>query len=303
MDSVALENVELPPLPVRKSNEATTNENGTASVGARARLSFASNNSENVGNGETSAEHGVAGNIEHEDENDDSTASFSVKKDLWNTDRLIAQHMRTLSKLVEAQCTRSEKVEKARDVAQPSYSELTIAVNRYRDPVQLRSVLSIPVSLPLTVARNGGTLRTRSLDNMDKTSDEVLAYRGVCLLMSLASRFLANGLTYSMTASAHLSFPIFCLRFDRTGRCFVTGTVGALVKLFYIGAAKSNASGLRAFGYGSNDNNAILVYTLRGHAGVICDTDISSDNAFLVTASDDGDVRVGAEERGSDCSS
>jgi PH-interacting protein len=95
-----------------------------------------------------------------------------------------------------------------------------------------------------------------------------------------------------MTASAHLAFPVYCLAFDKTGRYFVTGADDCLVKVFYIGAARSNASTQRTFSYGSNDHSAVLVCTLRGHAGVICDVDVSADNAFLATASDDGDVRV-----------
>jgi WD40 repeat protein len=78
----------------------------------------------------------------------------------------------------------------------------------------------------------------------------------------------------------------------------VTGADDALVKIFYIGAAKSNASAQPTFNYGSNDRSAILVCTLRGHAGVICDIDVSSDNAFLATASDDGDCRVWALKDG-----
>jgi PH-interacting protein len=95
-----------------------------------------------------------------------------------------------------------------------------------------------------------------------------------------------------MTASAHLAFPVYCLAFDKTGRYFVTGADDCLVKVFYIGAARSNASTQCTFSYGSNDHSAVLVCTLRGHAGVICDVDVSADNAFLATASDDGDVRV-----------
>jgi WD40 repeat protein len=37
---------------------------------------------------------------------------------------------------------------------------------------------------------------------------------------------------------------------------------------------------------------AVLVCTLRGHAGVINDIDVSSDNSLLATASEDGDCRV-----------
>ncbi|EED92123.1 WD40-repeat protein, partial [Thalassiosira pseudonana CCMP1335] len=67
---------------------------------------------------------------------------------------------------------------------------------------------------------------------------------------------------------------VYCLKFDRTGRYFVTGADDQLVKLFHLGAG------------------AVLVCSLRGHAGVVSDIDVSVDNALLATASADGDVRV-----------
>ncbi|OEU18484.1 WD40 repeat-like protein, partial [Fragilariopsis cylindrus CCMP1102] len=72
-----------------------------------------------------------------------------------------------------------------------------------------------------------------------------------------------------------MNYPVYCLRFDRTGRYFITGADDFLLKVFYLGAGQS-----------------FLVCTLRGHAGVINDIDVSWDNCFLATASDDGDVRV-----------
>ena len=45
-------------------------------------------------------------------------------------------------------------------------------------------------------------------------------------------------------------------------------------------------------------NGAVLVCTLRGHAAVITDIDVSADNALLATASDDGDVRIWGMENG-----
>jgi WD40 repeat protein len=42
----------------------------------------------------------------------------------------------------------------------------------------------------------------------------------------------------------------------------------------------------------SSRRGAVLVCTLRGHASVITDIDVSSDNALLATASEDGDVRI-----------
>eukprot|EP00934_Nitzschia_sp_Nitz4_P007938 Nitzschia sp. Nitz4//scaffold221_size33835//940//7855//NITZ4_007849-RA/size33835-augustus-gene-0.0-mRNA-1//1//CDS//3329542551//7928//frame0 len=108
-----------------------------------------------------------------------------------------------------------------------------------------------------------------------------------------ASRF-----SHAATINAHLSYPVYCLRFDRTGRYFVTGADDYLVKLFYIGGGIScqdkmqDGSRRRRCNFGANLRGAVHVISLRGHAGVINDIDISSDNAFLATASVDGDVRV-----------
>jgi WD40 repeat protein len=70
-----------------------------------------------------------------------------------------------------------------------------------------------------------------------------------------------------------------------------------LVKLFRIGSTVKGSSREKqkydsrnaAF---SHQRGAILVCTLRGHAGVITDIGVSADNALLATASEDGDVRV-----------
>eukprot|EP00536_Pseudo-nitzschia_multiseries_P002296 jgi/Psemu1/121574/gw1.30.120.1 len=96
-----------------------------------------------------------------------------------------------------------------------------------------------------------------------------------------------------------MNCPVYCLRFDRTGRYFVTGADDFLLKVFYIGAAQScrrrngaNKNRRLRCNYGANFRGAVLVCTLRGHAGVINDIDVSMDNCLLATASVDGDVRV-----------
>lgn len=122
---------------------------------------------------------------------------------------------------------------------------------------------------------------------------------------------LSKRLSHATTVNAHLSYPVYCQRFDRTGRYFVTGADDYLVKLFYLGPANSceskrDHSLLRPnhppsvvsrqqqqkCNYGANGRGAVLVSTLRGHAGVICDIDVSADNALLATASEDGDCRI-----------
>ena len=105
----------------------------------------------------------------------------------------------------------------------------------------------------------------------------------------LKSRF-----SHAVTINCHLVYPIYCLKFDKTGKYFITGSDDQLVKLFHLGAGPKNGerpAGKR-FSYGANMRGAVLCCTLRGHAGVVTDIDVSSDNALLATASADGDVRV-----------
>jgi len=131
---------------------------------------------------------------------------------------------------------------------------------------------------------------------------------------------LKSKLSHS-TISSHLIYPVYCLKFDKTGRYFVTGSDDQTVKIFYLGASSSDDSEQHAIGsgggtvdltvessrhtktkkfnYGANMRGAVLVCTLNGHAGVVTDIDVSSDNALLATSSADGDVRVWKLEDGS----
>ena len=84
-------------------------------------------------------------------------------------------------------------------------------------------------------------------------------------------------LEHPTTINTHLQYPVYCLRFDRTGQYFISGADDYLVRVFF---ARSSKAG------------AVLVCTLRGHAGVINNIDVSADNSFLATASEDGDCRV-----------
>jgi len=223
-----------------------------------------------------------------------------IAEGLLNTDRLIPQHMINLTKLEETQRTRTEKLKRAKEDSQTVYAKLSTTMKSFRDPSRRHVFSSVPVRIPSCIVRDN----TSFFDTITRQygaggswgpslprriqggtpSDAAAA--------ETRKSILAKRLSYSMTASAHLAFPIFCLCFDKTGRYFVTGADDCLVKLFYIGAAKSMAATQRTFSYGSNDRSALLVCTLRGHAGVICDISVSADNAFLATASDDGDCRV-----------
>lgn len=109
-------------------------------------------------------------------------------------------------------------------------------------------------------------------------------------------RFFCQRISHVVTINAHLFYPVYCLRFDRTGKFFITGSDDNIVKLFRLGTVGCNTKvkqGTESFqGTFSDQRGAVLVCTLRGHASVITDIDVSSDNSLLATASEDGDVRI-----------
>lgn len=108
---------------------------------------------------------------------------------------------------------------------------------------------------------------------------------------------LKSRLSHAATISGHLIYPVYCLKFDRTGKYFITGADDQVAKIFRLGVGKKScrSGGDRSYAalnYGANVRGAILVCSLRGHAGVVADIDVSSDNSLLATASGDGDIRV-----------
>lgn len=107
---------------------------------------------------------------------------------------------------------------------------------------------------------------------------------------SFYKALLQHRLDHAATINTHLSYPVYCLQFDKTGRYFCTGADDYLVRVFCVDPTL-HPSHLPENSY-NKIRGAILVCTLRGHAGVINNIDISPDNAFLATASEDGDCRV-----------
>ena len=124
--------------------------------------------------------------------------------------------------------------------------------------------------------------------------------------ISTASRtrlsVLKSRLSHASTINCHLIYPVYCLKFDKTGKYFITGADDQVAKVFHLGAGpRKTALSTTTFGdqcstlpfnYCANTRGAVLVCSLRGHASVISDLDVSSDNSLLATASGDGDVRI-----------
>ena len=121
-----------------------------------------------------------------------------------------------------------------------------------------------------------------------------ILHRSVALQVQDDSSFhkalLQHRLDHAATINTHLSYPVYCLQFDKTGRYFCTGADDYLVRVFCVDPTL-HPNHLPENSY-DKIRGAFLVCTLRGHAGVINNIDISPDNAFLATASEDGDCRV-----------
>ncbi|GAX10550.1 bromodomain and WD repeat domain containing protein 1/3 [Fistulifera solaris] len=106
---------------------------------------------------------------------------------------------------------------------------------------------------------------------------------------SFSKILLQHRLDHAATINTHLSYPVYCLQFDKTGRYFCTGADDYLVRVFCVDPTLHPNVPENSY---SKIRGAFLVCTLRGHAGVINNIDVSPDNAFLATASEDGDCRV-----------
>jgi WD40 repeat protein len=224
-----------------------------------------------------------------------------MQQEILDSSRVIAQMRNKVFQQTQKLEGIKEQVVKAEKSMRQLCKTSKDNVLHFRDPFQTRKFHSLSCSLTDSGLRS----RFQLLDLLSTRQVGISSFRtakqiGVPSCVSEAKEtrksILSSRFAHSVTINAHLSFPIYCLQFDKTGRYFITGADDSLVKLFCLGAAQSRTCSKSkkslTFTYGANGHGAILVCTLRGHAGVICDIDVSSDNALVATASDDGDVRV-----------
>jgi len=242
------------------------------------------------------------------------TASSSDNNDkVYNSQldryRVVDQLRRRLGELQMAYNNIDAKATQAKKIADSSYTHLSTTQSRYQDPYRpnncipsnsIRSIYSKKVFLRnSTLCASTGS---SSVSEMVSSSVLLRRYQGRHLPLQRHSQninttFLKSRLSHAITISCHLFYPVYCLRFDKTGQYFVTGADDQIVKVFRLGVGSSRMNGnlketSLPFNYCANMRGAVLVCTLRGHAGVIADIDVSADNAMLATASGDGDVRV-----------
>ena len=216
--------------------------------------------------------------------------------------RVICQLQRKLSDLITNQNSRRLELIHLEKKARTLNKKRQSVVQAFRDPftswkgeLAKGSRVGGCGTLQSIVGREQGLSRAR-LSRYHSRSNQSRGQNPVHFL-ELRKNLVSTRLSHAVTINTHMNYPVYCLRFDRTGRYFITGADDFLLKVFYLGAGQScrttdrRSRQLRC-NYGANFRGAVLVCTLRGHAGVINDIDVSWDNCFLATASDDGDVRV-----------
>ncbi|KAL3793670.1 hypothetical protein HJC23_010242 [Cyclotella cryptica] len=227
----------------------------------------------------------------------ETSEQFVANSDL-DHHRVIAQLKRRMEEIQFKLSVFKKEASDAKIEAEEALKEFALVRGRYRDPYQIsgKGHFSFPL-FGESHASHRGTLRLGSqphaLTNRNVVFPGIVAqqYRGRRRPSDFAQTHLSilkSRLSHAVTINCHLVYPVYCLKFDKTGKYFITGADDQLVKLFYLGAGPRH----RGFTYGANMRGAVLVCTLRGHAGVVTDVDVSVDNALLATASADGDVRI-----------
>jgi hypothetical protein len=222
-----------------------------------------------------------------------------------NCERVIAQLKRRLSELQETHSTVSNALSDAELEAKQNFRKVVTLVGQYNDALSVNRSRLVPPLAALgrqnlyfdVLARQcggGGFLRRTGAAH-----NKFGACASIGSTNSIRQSIIFNRLSHTATINSHMAYPVYCLRFDRTGRYFITGADDYLVKVFCMGVSKScevrrgdDGNRLLRINYGANATGAVLVATLRGHAGVINDIDVSADNCFLATASEDGDCRI-----------
>jgi hypothetical protein len=212
-----------------------------------------------------------------------------IKDGEQNCKRTIATLQRQLGSRERVHAAEKAELVKAEAESRGAFDKTRRVLGSYRDPFRTANDRLVPsknrvvfniASRQLGIDRLGGRGVPRSMGRL----------RTACFPAETRKALLYSRLAHAATVNTHLSYPVYCLRFDRTGQYFVTGADDYLVKVFCIGGnIPATRSSTRPSSF---VRGPVLVCTLRGHAGVINDIDVSSDNGFLATASEDGDCRV-----------
>jgi WD domain, G-beta repeat len=208
-----------------------------------------------------------------------------------NCERAIAHLDRQLPTLLRAQEFNRLELDRLQKKAMSDYANTKSVLHSYNDPVQWASQ---PTFFNNRLLRNVVSCRQGGLDRFTgrTTPRSMGRIRASGALTETRKAVLHNRFSHAATINTHLSYPVYCLRFDRTGRYFISGADDYLVKVFCMGGSIPVKETNRRLEQTSFMRGAVLVCTLKGHAGVINDIGVSSDNSLLATASEDGDCRV-----------
>lgn len=219
--------------------------------------------------------------------------------DVQNTHRTHTTHELTMASSV-AQTLWDECITMERTYADPNRNNPNSFTSGYHNSARLHGVKSNSI-LSYVTGRSYGVGKMKQkrgpLRQIVGSSCSIPSFIRTATTQRIQS-YLPRRMSHVVTINSHLFCPVYCLRFDRTGRYFVTGADDNLVKLFRIGSGVKGDTLREKQKYDAThadvscQRGAILVCTLRGHASVITDIDVSADNALLATASEDGDVRV-----------
>jgi WD40 repeat protein len=208
-----------------------------------------------------------------------------------NCKRVIAQLERQIPALDATLKSDTAELSESRSMLFDRYKESQRVSQNYSDP--------IPSSFGKDKFMNNrllSNLQSRQLGCIDRCLGRTVV-RSMGRSRQLGAHIennrslLYNRFSHAATINTHLHYPVYCLRFDQTGRYFVTGADDSLVRVFCLGESivpKKHGLVDRS----TYCRGAVLVCTLKGHAGVVNDICVSTDNAFLATASEDGDCRV-----------
>ena len=213
-----------------------------------------------------------------------------IDQDIQNCNRVKAQLSRQISSTQQQHANDTTSFKQTQKEAIRAYKIFQSALGRYQDPFLWSTgadkALSVNRILHRVALRQSG-LSARGIGQYRFTKGNLgcaLSTRGI------KRDLMRTQFSHGATINTHLSYSIYCLRFDRTGRYFVTGADDYLAKVYCLGEHVYPKR--KTIDRESLIRGAVLVCTLRGHAGVINDINVSADNAFLATASEDGDCRV-----------
>lgn len=251
------------------------------------------------------ANHSKQALLESDANRQQAAATLSTNLDETETNeqnckRVIAQLERHIPPLLENRNVTENDLTVAQQKATIWYQERKQVFTHYTDPVIFSAS---PGRYEFKNNRIFANILIRPLGSIDRSSTSRSMIRSMGRIRPQGATtenykaLLYTRFSHAATINSHLHYPVYCLRFDRAGRYFITGADDYLVRVFCLGDCalpknKMSKGKATLIDRSTCLRGAVLICTLKGHAGVINDICVSSDNSFLATASEDGDCRV-----------